>query len=152
MQMRTRPPRAAGLRPANHGRRIERERRTIAAMIGIYCRDHHGQATAPSPAGTGPTPDNALMGSPDARHTVGDALHADHCPDCAELLRYANQRLDVCVFGESKMPCNDCSVHCYSASRRGRIVEVMRYAGPRMPWRHPLLGLMHLVDKLRARF
>ena len=90
-------------------------------MIGIYCRDHH---------------------------------HADdaaHCPDCADLLRYANQRLDVCVFGESKMACNDCTVHCYSNTRRTRIVEVMRYAGPRMPLRHPLLGLWHFVDKLRAR-
>ncbi|WP_462329675.1 nitrous oxide-stimulated promoter family protein [Thiohalocapsa halophila] len=122
MQMRTRHPRAAGLRPANHGRRIERERRTIAAMIAIYCRDHHAGGQA-----------------------------AQDCPECAELLRYANQRLDVCVFGESKMPCNDCSVHCYSESRRGRIVEVMRYAGPRMPLRHPLLGLMHFVDKWRAR-
>jgi hypothetical protein len=121
MQMRARPLRAAGLRPANHGRRIERERRTITAMIGIYCRDHHG---------------------------VGDA---GLCPDCAELLRYAHQRLDVCVFGESKMPCNDCSVHCYSQARRGHIVEIMRYAGPRMPLRHPLLGLQHFWDKLRAR-
>jgi hypothetical protein len=122
MQMRTQPPRAAGLRPANHGRRISRERRTIAAMIDIYCRDLHGQ----------------------------DADH--HCDDCSDLLRYANQRLDVCVFGESKLPCNDCTAHCYSKSRRARIVEVMRYAGPRMPWRHPWLGLFHFVDKLRGRF
>jgi hypothetical protein len=121
MQMRTQPPRTAGLRPANNGRRVRRERRTIAAMIGIYCRDHHG----------------------------GKA--GEHCADCAELLRYANQRLDVCVFGELKMPCNDCTVHCYSKTRRGRIVEVMRYAGPRMPWHHPLLGLLHFLDKLRAR-
>jgi hypothetical protein len=121
MQMRTRPPRAAGLRPANQGRRIERERRTIAAMIAIYCRDHHGTE------------------------------RARDCPDCTELLRYANQRLDVCVFGETKMPCNACTVHCYSDSRRGRIVEVMRYAGPRMPLRHPLLGIMHFVDKFRAK-
>ncbi len=139
MQMRTRPPRAAGLRPANQGRRIERERRTIAAMIAIYCRDHHhhgADACAHAAVDT-----DADMGAADPQ-----------CADCAELLRYANQRLDVCVFGESKMPCNDCTVHCYSNSRRGRIVEVMRYAGPRMPLHHPFLGLMHFVDKLRARF
>jgi hypothetical protein len=121
MQMRTKPPRAAGLRPANQGRRIERERRTLAAMIGIYCRDHHHAA------GAGP------------------------CEACADLLRYANQRLDVCVFGESKTACDDCSTHCYSGSRRARIVEVMRYAGPRLSLRHPLLGVMHALDNLRAR-
>ncbi|MCG6943663.1 MAG: nitrous oxide-stimulated promoter family protein [Thiohalocapsa sp.] len=122
MQMRTQPPRAAGLRPANNGKRVRRERRTIAAMIGIFCHDHHG----------------------------GHAEH--HCDDCADLLRYANQRLDVCVFGESKLPCSECTVHCYSKSRRARIVEVMRYAGPRMPRRHPWLGLLHMIDKLRCRF
>lgn len=111
------------MRPANTGRRIERERRTIAAMIGIYCRDHHTEQATD-----------------------------DCCEDCAKLLRYANQRLDVCVFGESKSACNDCSTHCYSPTMRGHITEIMRYAGPRMSRRHPLLGLLHFVDRLRARF
>ncbi len=130
MQMRARPLRAAGLRPANHGRRIERERRTLAAMIAIYCRDHH-QTQRPQQTAADPSPE---------------------CADCAELLRYANQRLDVCVFGESKMPCSDCTVHCYSSTRRARIVEVIDYAEPRLPLRHPWLGLMHLLDKVRMRF
>jgi hypothetical protein len=122
MQMRARPPHTARLRPANKGRRIRRERRTIAAMIGIYCHDHHGKD------------------------------QTDCCDECANLRRYADQRLDVCVFGESKMPCNDCAVHCYSQTMRGRVVEIMRYAGPRMPLHHPVLGLLHFVDKLRGRF
>jgi hypothetical protein len=119
MQVRTQPPRTARLRPVNRGRRIQRERRTLAAMIRVYCRAHHGGG--------------------------------DDCKACAELLRYANQRLDVCVFGESKTPCDACAVHCYSKPRRERIVEIMRYAEPRLPLRHPWLGLMHFVDKLRAR-
>lgn len=88
-------------------------------MLGIYCRDHHSQAPR------------------------------SLCEDCASLLRYAEQRLDNCVFGELKQPCNLCSVHCYSKSLRPRIIEVMRYAGPRMTFRHPLLGMLHLMDKLR---
>jgi hypothetical protein len=107
------------LRPANSGRRIRREQRTIEAMIGIYCRDHHQG-------------------------------HGHHCDACADLLRYARQRLDNCVFGESKMPCTHCSVHCYSKKLRTRIIDVMRYAGPRMGLRHPYLALMHMLDKLRA--
>jgi hypothetical protein len=27
--------------------------------------------------------------------------------------------------------------------------DVMRFAGPRMPWRHPLRALNHILDKLR---
>jgi hypothetical protein len=30
---------------------------------------------------------------------------------------------------------------------REKVKEVMRYAGPRMIWRHPWLALMHVVDK-----
>ncbi len=120
MQMGVQTPRAAGLRPANQGRRIRRERRTIAAMIDIFCQDHHRS------------------------HAEG------HCDHCTELLRYANRRLDVCAFGELKPPCSECAVLCYGKSQSPRIVEVMRYAGPRMPWRHPWLGLLHFVDKLRG--
>lgn len=89
-------------------------------MIGIYCRNHHG-------------------GRPDSL-----------CADCDALLQYAHQRLDNCVFGELKQPCNECSVHCYSKSLRPRIIEVMRYAGPRMTLRYPVLSAFHLIDKLRA--
>lgn len=71
------------------------------------------------------------------------------CADCAGLLDYARRRLDVCPFSEEKPACNHCQVHCYSRTRRERIREVMRYAGPRMPLRHPVLSLFHLLDKRR---
>lgn len=100
------------------GARIRREQRTIRAMIGIYCRDHH--APGPSP-----------------------------CEQCAELMHYAIQRLDVCPFQEQKPACNHCRVHCYSAAMRDRVKTVMRYAGPRMLLRHPWLALMHLIDARR---
>ncbi len=29
---------------------------------------------------------------------------------------------------------------------RERIRDVMRFAGPRMPWRHPYLTLRHMLD------
>ncbi len=71
------------------------------------------------------------------------------CPDCARLQDYAHRRLDICPFQEQKPVCNRCTVHCYSAARRAEIQAVMRYAGPRMPRRHPWLALLHLLDKLR---
>jgi hypothetical protein len=119
MQMRSQPEQPKRLRPANHGRRVRREQRTIEAMLGIYCHDHHG----------------------------GDRL----CDECDGLLRYARQRLDNCVFGELKQPCNQCTVHCYSKAMRPRVIEIMRYAGPRMTLRHPVLALFHMLDKLRRR-
>jgi hypothetical protein len=32
---------------------------------------------------------------------------------------------------------------------RERIREVMRYAGPRMPLRHPILSIFHFIDGKR---
>jgi hypothetical protein len=71
------------------------------------------------------------------------------CEDCAELLTYATRRLDRCVFGDDKPTCANCTVHCYSAAMREEVRSVMRYAGPRMIWRHPVLAVRHLLDGRR---
>lgn len=78
---------------------------------------------------------------------------ADHhgssspCSDCRALIAYAAKRLAVCPFGDQKPVCAKCQVHCYGRAMRDKVREVMRYAGPRMTWRHPLLALAHLLDK-----
>jgi len=71
------------------------------------------------------------------------------CDGCAALLAYATRRLDRCVFGDDKPTCANCKVHCYSAAMREEVRGIMRYAGPRMLWRHPVLALWHLVDGRR---
>ncbi len=68
------------------------------------------------------------------------------CPSCAELLAYAELRLSKCPH-DPKPACKDCPTHCYSPEKRGLMREVMRYAGPRMPLRHPLLTLKHYLKK-----
>lgn len=70
------------------------------------------------------------------------------CADCAKLFEYASQRLDRCPFGEGKPTCAKCPVHCYQPQYRERIRAVMRYAGPRMPLRHPILAARHLLDAI----
>jgi hypothetical protein len=71
------------------------------------------------------------------------------CPECAALYTYAMMRLDRCPFGADKPACSDCPIHCYKPDMRGRIREVMRFAGPRMLLTHPLLAIAHLFDKVR---
>ncbi len=104
----------------NPTKRMAREKRTIASMVGLYCRGHH----APS-----------------------DGL----CPDCDALLNYAFCRLDRCPFGAEKPACAKCPIHCYKPEMRAKVKEVMRYSGPRMVLRHPLLSLLHQFDSLRGR-
>ncbi|OFZ96563.1 MAG: hypothetical protein A3H35_20120 [Betaproteobacteria bacterium RIFCSPLOWO2_02_FULL_62_17] len=99
--------------------RRARELKTIAAMVRLYCRGHGHQGGSPL------------------------------CPDCAALYEYATRRLERCVFGDAKPTCTNCLVHCYSADMREQVRMVMKWAGPRMAWRHPLLSFFHLLDERR---
>jgi predicted amidophosphoribosyltransferase len=79
-------------------------------------------------------------------------LHATQkglCEGCRELVEYAHGRLKKCPYQEEKTTCAKCPVHCYRPAIRERMKAVMRYAGPRMLWRHPILTIMHLRDGLR---
>ena len=91
------------------------------------------------------------------RHGQKDAL----CAECAELERYAHQRLERCQFMPLKPVCAKCPVHCYKPSARQQIREVMRFAGPRMLVSAPGAALRHIwqmfkpesarVRRIRAR-
>lgn len=72
------------------------------------------------------------------------------CAECGALAEYARRRLERCVFGDAKPTCANCVVHCYRAGERERIRAMMRWAGPRMILRHPILAFMHkVVDSRR---
>jgi hypothetical protein len=96
---------------------IAREKKTISLMIHLFCRDHHD--------------------------TKKDQL----CDDCTDLLDYANERLEKCPFGPDKGPCSKCHIHCYKVEMRDKIRQVMRYSGPRMLTRHPILAVDHLIKE-----
>lgn len=100
-------------------KRLDRERRTMAYMVDLYCADHHGDEDA--------------------------AL----CAECREFLDYADTRLDKCPYGEEKPTCANCPIHCYKPDRREQVKRIMRYAGPRMLLRHPVLAIRHQLDGLR---
>jgi len=101
------------------GRRLLRERKTMAAMLRCYCAAHHASAR-------------------------------ELCAECQALFDYATVRLERCRFGEDKPTCAKCPVHCYQARRREQVKAVMRYAGRRMLWQHPVLALRHWWDGMRA--
>jgi hypothetical protein len=80
-----------------------------------------------------------------AKHHTGKHL----CHECQDLARYALARLRRCPYQELKPTCARCPIHCYRPDMRQRMREVMRYGGPRMLYRHPVLALGHLRDGLR---
>lgn len=71
------------------------------------------------------------------------------CAECRQFLDYAQLRLERCHFGAEKPVCAKCPVHCYQRERREQVRVIMRYAGPRMAWKHPVLSVRHWLDGLR---
>ena len=95
--------------------RMTTESKTLEAMIKIFCHGQHSNN--------------------------GEGL----CPECGELLDYAVMRLEKCPLQENKPKCSECTVHCYKPDMREKIRAVMKYAGPRMLYRHPVLSGAHYL-------
>lgn len=71
------------------------------------------------------------------------------CEECRALLVYARGRLEKCRFGQAKPTCAKCTVHCYKPEMRVRVKLVMRYAGPRMIFKHPVAAIRHLLKTIQ---
>lgn len=69
------------------------------------------------------------------------------CTECRELLDYVKKRLEKCSLKENKPMCSICPVHCYKRDMREKIKAVMKYSGPRMIYRHPILTARHYLTK-----
>lgn len=102
-------------------RKREREKALLSEMVSLYCYKQHKR------------PKGRL------------------CPECKDLLAYAEQRSDHCPFMATKTFCSSCPVHCYSPDKREQIRRVMRFAGPRMLFYHPLLVVRHALSTFGGR-
>lgn len=98
-----------------------KERSLIPVMIRKYCHGTHG--------------------------TKGSEV----CEDCRALTEYALFRLEKCPFKVNKKFCSFCKIHCYKPDMKEKIRAVMRYAGPRMLFSHPVFALSHVVQMIRYR-
>jgi hypothetical protein len=95
------------------------EKKTVRLMISLYCRSHH--------------------------HRRGGHL----CETCDALLSYAFQRLESCPYQPDKPLCSQCTTHCYAPQYREQMRQVMRYAGPRMIYTHPIIAFEYLLKKAK---
>ena len=100
---------------------LQRENLTLAHMMAIYCRGQRHQ---------------------------GSGI----CGGCSSLLRYARERIEGCPYhGSEKPACGLCRTNCFTTEMRRHFLLVMRFAGPRMMLRHPVLSAVHLWDAVRGR-
>lgn len=102
---------------SNATARINRETKTISAMLSLYCKNHHHK-----------------------EHETGI------CDDCRAIQDYAVKRLQNCPFIANKPTCANCLVHCYNKKMQIKVRTIMRYSGPRLLFFHPILAIRHLLD------
>ncbi len=78
-------------------------------------------------------------------HGTKDAL----CSECRELLDYAEVRLDRCPYGEENRRNKASNPPAINPNLKEQMRLVMRYSGPRMLLKHPILAVRHLLHEKR---
>ncbi len=101
--------------------KLTTEKKTVELMITMYCEAHH--------------------------NNKNEGL----CYRCTNLLKYAKLRIDNCVYGVEKPTCDLCPIHCYNKFSRDEIKKIMKYSGPRMILRHPILFIKHLSRNINSK-
>ncbi|PSU69857.1 nitrous oxide-stimulated promoter family protein [Photobacterium phosphoreum] len=101
---------------------LNTEFNTITAMIDLYCLRHHQPNTG----------------------------KFQRCADCEQFRTYVKQRLDRCPYGEKKPSCKQCPIHCYKPQQKLKSQTIMRYSGPKMLVKHPIMAIRHLIHDKRA--
>ena len=76
-------------------------------------------------------------------------LKVADCSECSEIQNYALERLHFCPYQEGKTSCKNCPIHCYKPSMKDEVKRIMRFSGPRMALRHPILTIFHFIDDRR---
>ncbi len=95
--------------------RLHEEAQTIEYMTQAYCSHFHGSKPG------------------------------ELCEECQAFLDYAKKRLACCPYGADKPVCAKCRIHCYKPEQKETAREIMRWAGPRLLFTHPILTLRHLL-------
>jgi hypothetical protein len=110
-------------------KRLEREKRTVAVMISMYCRGVH----------------NSPQLCPECAALLAYALQRiEKCPFGADKPTCANCTIH-CYAGPGRGGVSR------TPDMREQVRAVMRYSGPRMLLSHPILALMHLWDGRKRR-
>ena len=130
-------------------RKREREQEIVSQMIALYCKGNHSTHRSALLRERGDEMQRVREGAALRERDSGE--RRDLCPECAELEAYAHARSERCPFMEEKTFCSNCTVHCYRPEMRERIRTVMRYAGPRMIFHHPVMAIRHMIESQRER-
>ena len=111
---------------------LERDLKTLALFISIYCRHRHEHAPKTAVA----------LKQCDVAAIAGRPVEL--CDHCTKLLVHAFVKRMHCPM-DPKPQCKHCPSHCYAPAYRAQIQEVMRFSGKKLLCGGRLDYLFHLL-------
>src|SRR5262245_19536861 len=111
---------------------LERDLRTLAMFISLYCRYRHEDAAKAA----------VEMKTHDVEKIARRPILL--CPECTKLLIHAFVKRTHCPM-DPKPQCKHCPNHCYAPVYRTQIQEVMRFSGRKLFLAGRLDYLFHLL-------
>jgi hypothetical protein len=118
--------------PMGDEKLLQKDLKTLALFISIYCRYRHENAPKMP----------ALLKTHDVAAIAGTPVNL--CPECCRLLAHAFTKRTHCPM-DPKPACKHCPNHCYHPNYRAQIREVMRFSGKKMLLGGRLDYLFHLL-------
>lgn len=115
----------------SHGHNIDREFRTLARFIQVYCDDHHAAEERGPVAIKTQDLSTLKAGVPSL------------CSGCGKLLAHAFVKRSRCPMDPKPM-CKKCPRHCYAPAYRQQIRQVMAYSGRKLVLSGRVDYLLHL--------
>lgn len=72
------------------------------------------------------------------------------CKECFALKQYAYNKINKCLFLQTKSFCSCCTLHCYNKEMLDKIRNVMRFSGPELIFSHPITVINHLIKSIKT--
>jgi hypothetical protein len=74
------------------------------------------------------------------------------CPHCYEMVKMAEKHVSGCPHMAYKTFCHSCPKPCYPKAHLEKIRPMMRYSGPRLMLRHPVIAFKYFHGVMKAKY
>lgn len=73
------------------------------------------------------------------------------CDKCQQVMDYSQFRTSKCPYIKKTLFCVNCPTPCYKPDMKEEMRKVMKYAGPRFLFKHPIYFIHHVYTDYTGR-
>lgn len=131
-------------------KRRDNEKIVLLAMAALHCQgfDHEGRIRLYDKSMLSPFLQEALEKNA-KRFPVWRNMEL--CPVCLAMVLRSEKKTQYCVHMPYKTLCHLCPRPCYTEKQMEEIRPMMRYSGPRLITKHPILTYRHMREIHRSK-